>query len=120
MKSNMEAIDLDKFYLTARQHASDPYNLGAIDDFNGNAKITGPCGDTMEFWLDVQNGKIQKISFITDGCDPSLASGSMATCLVEGKSLAEAKAVSRQDILKSLGGLPKDFENCALLAPTTL
>ncbi len=115
-----EVIDFDKFYLTAQRHANDPHNLGALTDFNGNAKITGPCGDTMEFWLDVQNGKIKKAWFITDGCAPSLASGSIATCLAEGKTIPEAKAVSQQDILKALGGLPKDSEHCALLAVNTL
>ena len=121
MKSKMsELINLDKFYLTANKHANDPHNMGALDKFNGHAKITGPCGDTMEFWLLADEGKIQKVSFITDGCDPSLASGSIATCLAEGKNLAEAKAISQHDILQALGGLPKDSEHCALLTANTL
>lgn len=115
-----EVIDFDKFYLTAQQHANDPHNMGALDKFNGHAKITGPCGDTMEFWLLADEGKIQKVSFVTDGCAPSLASGSIATCLAEGKNLTEAKAISQQDILKALGGLPKDSKHCALLAANTL
>lgn len=115
-----EVVDFDKLYLTAQQHANDPHNLGALTDFNGHAKITGHCGDTMEFWLDVQNGKIKKISFVTDGCAPSLASGSMATCLAEGKTIEEAKAVTQQDIIKGLEGLPDESQHCALLASNTL
>ena len=116
----MEIINLDNFYLTARRHAKDPHNRGALDSFNGHAKVTGPCGDTMEFWLQAENGKIKKISFITDGCEPSLASGSMTTCLAEGKTIEEAKAITQKDILDALGGLPEDSEHCALLAANTL
>jgi len=115
-----ELINLDKFYLTAHKHANDPYNRGVLDDFNGHARVTGPCGDTMEFWLNVENGEIAKVSFVTDGCAPSLASGSITTCLAEGKTLPEAKQISQQAVLEALGGLPKDSEHCALLASNTL
>jgi Mrp family chromosome partitioning ATPase len=115
-----ELVNLDNFYLTARQHAKDPHNMGALDKFNGHAKITGPCGDTMAFWIDVQNGKIEKLSFITDGCDPSLACGSITTCLAEGKTVEKAKAITQKSILDALGGLPEDHEHCALLAANSL
>ncbi|MGV8058760.1 MAG: P-loop NTPase [Smithellaceae bacterium] len=116
----MEVINLDNFYLTARQHAKDPHNRGALDIFDGHAKVTGPCGDTMEFWLQAEGGKIKKVSFITDGCDPSIASGSIATCLVEGKIVEEAKTLSQQDVLDALGGLPEESQHCALLSANTL
>jgi nitrogen fixation NifU-like protein len=115
-----ELINLEEFYLTASKHANDPYNMGNLEDFNGHAKITGPCGDTMEFWLKVQGEKIKKVSFITDGCGPSIASGSMTTCLAEGKTVVKAKQISQQDVLKALEGLPEDHEHCALLATNTL
>lgn len=116
----MEEIDLNSFYLTARRHAKDPHNLGALDKFNGHARITGPCGDTMEFWIQAENEKIKKISFITDGCDPSLACGSMATCLAQGETVVKAKVISQEDILHALEGLPEDHRHCALLAANTL
>lgn len=116
----MEVINLDNFYLTARRHAKDPHNRGALDIFNGHAKVTGPCGDTMEFWLLADQGKIKKVSFVTDGCDPSLAGGSMTTCLAEGKTIEEAKAITQKAVLDALGGLPEDHEHCALLAANTL
>lgn len=116
----MEVFNLDKFYLTARQHAKDPHNRGTLDKFNGHAIVTGPCGDTMEFWLQADGGKIQKVSFVTDGYDPSIASGSMTTCLAEGKTVADAKAITQKAVLDALGGLPEDHQHCALLAANTL
>ena len=115
-----ELVNLEEFYSTANKHASNPHNMGKLEDFNGHAKITGPCGDTMEFWLQVQDEKIKKVSFITDGCGPSRACGSMTTCLAEGKSIEEVKSINQQDVLKALEGLPKDHEHCALLATNTL
>lgn len=115
-----EFVNLEIFHRTANKHANDPHNMGRLDDFNGHARITGPCGDTMEFWLKVKDGKIKIISFITDGCGPSIASGSMTTCLAEGKSLDDVKSINQQDVLNALDGLPKDHEHCALLATNTL
>ena len=74
----------------------------------------------MEFWILVEEGKIRKVSFITDGCDPSRACGSMTTCMAEGKSIEEAQAISQKDVLNVLDGLPEDHEHCALLATNTL
>ena len=89
-------------------------------DFNGYACITGPCGDTMEFWLRVRNDNVEKAAFYTDGCESSLACGSMATCLVEGKPVADAIRLCQKDILEALGGLPEETEHCALLVANTL
>jgi len=115
-----ELVNLDETYATAKKHADSPHNMGPMDSFSGHAKITGPCGDTMEFWILVEEGKIRKVSFITDGCDPSRACGSMTTCMAEGKSIEEAQAISQKDVLNVLDGLPEDHEHCALLATNTL
>jgi nitrogen fixation NifU-like protein len=104
----------------ARSHAMAPRNYGSMEEFDGNARITGPCGDTMEFWVVVRDGKAERVSFITTGCGPSLASGSMAVTLAQGKSLEEAMALQQKDVLDALGGLPKESEHCALLAVNTL
>jgi nitrogen fixation NifU-like protein len=116
----MECTSLESLSPAAGDHARNPRNHGQLNDFNGHARITGPCGDTMEFWLAVQDGKVGKVSFETDGCEYSLACGSMATCLAEGKRIEEAKSLQQQDILKALDGLPGEFEHCALLAVNTL
>jgi Mrp family chromosome partitioning ATPase len=74
----------------------------------------------MEFWVLVREGKVEKSSYVTDGCGTSHACGSMATCLAEGKSLDQAVRLKQQDILAALEGLPKESEHCALLAANTL
>lgn len=115
-----ELVHLEAVYATAKKHADSPRHMGPMDSFSGHAKITGPCGDTMEFWILAVENRIKKISFITDGCDPSRACGSMTSCMAEGRTIAEAKEISQQDVLRVLDGLPKDHEHCALLATNTL
>jgi len=105
---------------TVLDHALKPRNSGVLSNFNGHARITGPCGDTMEFWLLIRDGKVEEVRFTTDGCGWSRACGSMATCLAEGKSIADAAAIGQRDILRALGGLPPEVEHCALLAANTL
>lgn len=97
-----------------------PRNYGPLDRWDGHARITGPCGDTMEFWLQVSDRRIARAGFTTDGCGPSRAAGSMATELATGKLVQEARRLEQQDVLQALGGLPKDSEHCALLAVNTL
>ena len=97
-----------------------PRNYGPLEQCDGHARITGPCGDTMDFWLRVRDGRIARVSFTTDGCGPSRAAGSMATELTMGKPLTEAAQIGQADILAALGGLPRDWEHCALLAANTL
>lgn len=110
----------DEISPQALERFQNPRNWGPLDPFNGHARITGPCGDTMEFWLQVADGRITKAHFTTTGCGPSRASGSMATEGAIGQPLAEALRVEQRDILEALGGLPKESEHCALLAANTL
>lgn len=116
----MKLVNIDNLHRTASRLAKDPRNRGPLSIFNGHGKITGPCGDTMEFWVNVQNGKIEKVSFTTTGCAPSLAAGSMTTCLAEGKTVKEAKSITQKDVLDALESLPEDHQHCALLAANTL
>ena len=105
---------------TVIDHAQNPRNLGSMPDADGFARITGPCGDTMEIWLKVRNGTISEATFQTDGCGTSTASGSMVTELAKGKTVTEGMGTTQQDVLKALGGLPEDSAHCALLAANTL
>jgi len=105
---------------TAIDHSMNPRNVGDMEDADGFAKVTGPCGDTMEIWLRVKNGTIASASFLTDGCGTSIASGSMVTEIAKGKSVGELRKISQQDVLNALGGLPEESEHCALLAANTL
>jgi nitrogen fixation NifU-like protein len=101
-------------------HAMNPRNVGSMPNADGSARVTGPCGDTMEIRLRVKAGKVLNATFWTDGCGPSIACGSMATELVMGKSIAAAMRISQKDVLNSLGGLPEESLHCALLAADTL
>jgi len=101
-------------------HAMNPRNVGDMADADGFAKVTGPCGDTMEIWLRVNNGTIAEATFMTDGCGTTIASGSMITELAKKMSVGKTLKISQQDVLNALGGLPEESQHCALLAASTL
>ena len=105
---------------TTIDHAMNPRNLGDMEDADGFARVTGPCGDTMAIWLKVKNGTIAEANFLTDGCGTSIASGSMATEMAKGKAVPQAQRISQQGVLSALGGLPEESKHCALLAANTL
>ncbi len=116
----IKAKMLEVFSETVVEHSMNPRNVGDMADADGSAKITGPCGDTMELWLKLKGDTIVQASFLTDGCGTSIASGSMVTELARGKKLGQAQKISQQDVLDALGGLPEESEHCALLAANTL
>ena len=105
---------------TVIDHAINPRNAGNIPDADGFCAITGPCGDTMEIWLSIRNDRVENITFWTDGCDTTIACGSIATELVKGKDVAQALSIKQSAIIEALGGLPKDSAHCALLAANTI
>ena len=105
---------------TVIEHSMNPRNVGDLENADGFARVTGPCGDTMEIWLKVKYGTITDASFVTDGCGTTTASGSMVTRLAKGKSAGEAQKIDQQDVLAALGGLPEESRHCALLAANTL
>jgi len=104
----------------ASDHALRPRHWGSLSDCSGHARIKGPCGDTMEFWVDVEAGRVRRSSFVTDGCGSSRACGDMAATLSVDRPLDAALAIEQADILEALGGLPAATEHCALLAARTL
>ena len=101
-------------------HFLNPRNLGEIAAPDGFGRVTGPCGDTMEIYLKVRDGRVINASFWTDGCGPSIASGSMVTELAKEKSILEARKITQDDVLDALGGLPEESLHCTLLAADTL
>ena len=105
---------------TVIDHSMNPRNTGIPGNTDGYAKVTGPCGDTMEMWLKVKDDIIRDASFMTDGCSTTIASGSMVTEMAKGRTVGEAQRISQRSILDALGGLPEDSEHCALLASNTL
>ena len=105
---------------TAIDHAMNPRNVGDMADADGFAKVTGPCGDSMEIRLKVNNDTIVGATFMTDGCGTTIASGSIVTEMAKEKNVIEARKISSQDVLNALGGLPEESQHCALLAANTL
>jgi len=101
-------------------HAVNPRNVGSMADADAHACVVGPCGDNMEMWLKVRNGRVINATFWTDGCGTTIACGSMAMELTKGKTLGQALAISAEVIVKNLGGLPEDSIHCAGLASSTL
>ena len=97
-----------------------PRNVGEIEDADGFAKVTGPCGDTMKIWLKVNNNTITDASFMTNGCGTTIASGGMVTEMAKGRTVLNAQKITQQDVLNALGGLPEESQHCALLAANTL
>jgi nitrogen fixation NifU-like protein len=98
----------------------DTPHAGVMKDPDAHARVTGPCGDTMEVFLAIREGRVARASFVTDGCASTIACGSMACDLALGKTVAGLRGVTQEAILKALGGLPEADLHCALLAATTL
>jgi len=101
-------------------HFLNPRNVGEIQNADGFGKVTGPCGDTMEIWLKIKDGIIAEATFLTDGCGTTIASGSIVTELVKGKTIPQALKINQEDVLNALGGLPEDSAHCSLLVVNTL
>jgi len=97
-----------------------PANFGPLREADANARLTGPCGDTMEFWLRIENERVVQATFTTDGCDHSLVCGAVAARLAGGKLVRDAAAIVKADVLDAVGNLPEEFHHCALLAVDAL
>jgi nitrogen fixation NifU-like protein len=100
----------------AIRHWQAPHNFQAPPASCASGCLTGPCGDTIEIWLDLADSRIRRAGFLTDGCSSSIVCGSAAAWLAEGMSAVEAKGITQQRILDELGGLPEIERHCALLA----
>ncbi|RLC94802.1 MAG: iron-sulfur cluster assembly scaffold protein [Chloroflexi bacterium] len=97
-----------------------PRNMSRMDAPDAYASVRGPCGDTMKMYLRLDGERIIEATFTTDGCGPTVASGSKLTTMVQGMSLAEADALTPDDLLAALDGLPAEHVHCAVLAVDTL
>ncbi len=102
------------------EEAYNPKNVGVLEDPDGYARITGPCGDTMQIHLKIADAKIVDCKFITDGCGPSTASGSAVTEMAKGKTIEDALRIEAKAILAVLDGLPEESIHCPVLAVNTL
>ena len=117
-----QLIEQERVIYSAKviEHAHNPRNLERIDRPDAHKILRGPCGDTMEIYLRLDKERISDVTFMTDGCGPSIACGSMLTTTVQGISLEEAGTIEPEDLLAALDGLPEESVHCARLAVDTL
>lgn len=98
-----------------------PRNVGKIDNPDGVGKVGNPvCGDVMELYIKVQDNKITDAKFQTFGCAAAIATSSMVTELVKGKTLDEALKISNETVTEALGGVPAIKRHCSVLAEEAL
>ena len=98
-------------------HFSNPRNVGEIPDANGVGTVgNAKCGDIMKMYLKVENGVIVDVKFKTFGCGAAIATCSMATEMVKGKTLEEALKLTNKAVAEALDGLPPVKMHCSLLA----
>ena len=102
-------------------HFMHPRNMGEIEDASGVGEVGNPaCGDVMRLYLKIEDGKIVDAKFKTFGCGAAIASSSMTTELIKGKSIDEALKLSNEAVSEALGGLPPAKQHCSVLAEEAL
>lgn len=99
-------------------HFENPRNVGTIDDASGIGTVgNAKCGDIMRIYLDIDDdGIINDVKFKTFGCGAAVASSSMATEMVKGKTIQEALGITNRAVMEALDGLPPEKIHCSLLA----
>ena len=98
-------------------HFSNPRNVGEMEDANAIGQVGNPvCGDIMKIYMKIENGIIEKVSFKTFGCGAAIATSSMATELVKGKTVEEALQLTNKAVAEALDGLPAQKLHCSVLA----
>jgi len=103
------------------EHFRNPRNVGEIKDADGVGNVGNPiCGDIMRLYIKVENGIITDAKFQTLGCGAAIASSSVLTELVKGKTIKEAGKLSNSEVVKALGGLPEVKMHCSVLAEQAL
>ena len=98
-------------------HFMHPRNVGVIEDANGVGEVgNAKCGDIMKIYLKIENDIIEDVKFETFGCGSAIASSSMATEMIMGKSIHEALALTNKAVAEALDGLPAHKMHCSVLA----
>lgn len=106
---------------TVMDHFMNPRNMGDIKDADGIGEVgAAACGDIMKISLKIRDGKIEDARFKTFGCGSAIASSSMATELIKGRTVDEAMSFSNQEVVDALGGLPPVKIHCSVLAEEAL
>ena len=98
-------------------HFRNPRNVGVLEDANGIGEVgNAKCGDIMKMYLKIEDDIVKDVKFETFGCGSAIASSSMATELIKGKPLEEAKKLTNKAVAEALDGLPDYKMHCSVLA----
>ena len=102
-------------------HFKNPRNVGEIPDADGIGEVgNAKCGDIMKMYLKIDNNIITDVKFETFGCGSAIASSSMATTMIKGKTIEEALTVTNKDVVEALDGLPAHKLHCSVLAEESI
>ena len=102
---------------TVMDHFRNPRNVGTIEDANGIGEVgNAKCGDIMKIYLKIENDTIIDAKFETFGCGSAIASSSMATEMIKGKSVADAQKLTNKAVVEALEWLPAHKVHCSVLA----
>ena len=106
---------------TVMDHFTHPRNVGEIPDADGVGEVgNAKCGDIMKMYLKIKDDRIEDVKFETFGCGSAIASSSMATEMIKGKTIEEALAVTNKQVVDALGGLPAYKLHCSVLAEESI
>jgi len=106
---------------TVLEHFQNPRNTGEIENADGIGFVDNPnCGNIMKVYLKIENGILTDIKYKTFGCAAAIATSSIASELVIGKTIKEAENLSREDIENALNGLPSKKMDCSNIAPDAI
>jgi nitrogen fixation NifU-like protein len=99
------------------EHFASPHNVGELKDANAIGEVgNAQCGDIMRMYLKIEDDVIKDASFKTFGCCAAIASSSVATDMIKGKTIEEALALKNSDVVEALDGLPPIKIHCSVLA----
>ena len=106
---------------TVMDHFSNPRNVGEIEDADGIGEVGNPvCGDMMTFYIKVKDAKLEDVKYKTFGCVAAIAVSSKVSEMTRGKTLEEAKSVTKKAVAEALDGLPKEKMHCSNLGAQAL
>ena len=106
---------------TVMDHFTNPRNVGELENADGVGEVgNAKCGDIMKMYLKIDNDVITDVKFETFGCGSAIASSSMATEMVKGKTVEEALAITNRQVVDALGGLPAHKLHCSVLAEESI